>query len=729
MQAAHERRSNVAVRVPLDVLVSLAHRDFDEPFEADAVNLSTGGLSMRAAYLPEVGSRLACRFECPPLGEPLEAEGEVVWATDAGEHQGEFGLRFVALDARSEEAIRALVGDDAEASAVPAPGARAVARLFLDGVPTPIVARVTHRADDLMTLEQELPFLALDTGVAVRDASGAARRGRIGSGDLQLCGDLPKLVLQVVFDEPLAASAASTSVASPSSMATSSRPLTLPGDDRTDPDLVAPMMAHAAYADDEAEHAAVRRSSSGMLAAPTGGEEDDEEEHEDSARLSADDALRELNASMAASATAASATTVGAAPTRPVRDAVQVVRNDRDGTPALGSEVPAQKLALVLAKLLSLVSRTRSEAVALWERVKPVLLAALERARAVSVAAVRRVGPAVQAASARTIALLSRFAGVLRAKVDARAAATSAQAQKPRRTTAPAPTVAAPGEWRSRKTAAAAPEAVVVRRPVGRYVVLAAAAVGAVALGAYAFSGDDGDKLEIPGAPVTPLAPASPATAVTVPAPVPALAAPTEVPAALPTLPTAAMPAAVVPATPTALSAPSYVAGHLPPPTYPTVQAAARPAAPPAGLATASPYAVDVRGEAIAGRDPTLRAPAANGVGAAPAAADPNAASASAQEFGQPNVSHGQTFTLRMSQNVTGLVGRPDPSGFDVRILGALTLDRAAPIATSHPAVATAMIINRGDHADLAIRFRDGMAPAYHVAVRGASVEITIARR
>lgn len=99
------------------------------------------------------------------------------------------------------------------------------------------------------------------------------------------------------------------------------------------------------------------------------------------------------------------------------------------------------------------------------------------------------------------------------------------------------------------------------------------------------------------------------------------------------------------------------------------------------------------------------------------------------QEFGQPSVSRGQTFTLRMSQNVQGLIGRTDPSGFDVRILGALTLDRAAPIATSHPAVATAMIINRGDHADLAIRFRDGMAPAYRVAVRGAAIEITIARR
>ena len=718
MQAAHERRSNVAVRVPLDVLVSLAHRDYDEPFEADAVNLSTGGLSMRAAYLPEVGSRLACRFECPPLGAPLEAEGEVVWAADVGEHMGEFGVRFIALDARSEDAIRALVGDEPESDGVPVPGSRPVARLFLDGVPTPIVARVTHRADDLVTVEQDLPFLALDTGVAVRDPSGASRRGRIGSVDLQLCGDVPKLVLQVVFDEP----AATIDVRA-------SRPATLPGDDRTDPDLVAPtMMARAAYADDEAEHAAIRRSSAGAIAAASDDEDDADDASDDD-----DDVADELDAPEFATAKAARAQSVDAyaatqavataKPSARERESARVVRSERgdetNGTRA-SATVVNQTLAVVMAKLLPLIARSRAELIAFWERAKPAMLAAFERARVAVVALAHRAGPSAQRALARSAAFVARFTTILRAKLGERAASRAALAQKPRRTTAPAPAAAAPSEWRSRKAAEAAPEPVAAKRPIGRYVVLATAAVGALALCVYAFSGgDDDETLTVPVAPSAPAAP----TPIEAPAPAAALEAPIAQPAPL------APVVAVDPPTPTALSAPSYVAGHLPPPTYPTLQAAARPTAPPTALGTASPYAVDVRGESVAGHDPTLRAPAAITVGAPTAAPTPAAVPSSTREFGQPSVARGQTFTLRMSQTVVGITGRRDANGFDVRIDGALTLDRAAPIAATHSAVATAMIINRGDHADLAIRFREGMAPAYRVVARGATLEITIARR
>ena len=726
MQAAHERRSNVAVRVPLDVLVSLAHRDYDEPFEADAVNLSTGGLSMRAAYLPEVGSRLACRFECPPLGAPLEAEGEVVWAADAGEHMGEFGVRFIALDARSEDAIRALVGDEPDSAGVPVPGSRPVARLFLDGVPTPIVARVTHRADDLVTVEQDLPFLALDTGVAVRDPSGASRRGRIGSVDLQLCGDVPKLVLQVVFDEPAAAVEVRAS-----------RPATLPGDDRTDPDLVAPaMMARAAYADDEAEHAAIRRSSAGAIAAASIAAASiaaasDDEDDADASDDDDDDVADELDAPVVATAKAARAESVDAyaatqavataKPSARERESARVVRSERgdetNGTRA-SATVVNQTLAVVMAKLLPLIARSRAELIAFWERAKPAMLAAFERARVAVVALAHRAGPSAQRALARSAAFVARFTTILRAKLGERAASRAALAQKPRRTTAPAPAAAAPSEWRSRKAAEAAPEPVAAKRPIGRYVVLATAAIGALALGVYAFSGSDDETLTVPVAPIAPAVP----TPIEAPAPAAALEAPIAQPAPL------APVIAVDPPTPTALSAPSYVAGHLPPPTYPTLQAAARPA-PPTALGSASPYAVDVRGESVAGHDPTLRAPAAITVGAPTAAPTPAAVPSSAREFGQPSVARGQTFTLRMSQTVAGITGRRDANGFDVRIDGALTLDRAAPIAATHPAVATAMIINRGDHADLAIRFREGMAPAYRVVARGAALEITIARR
>jgi len=781
MHAAQDRRSNEEVRVPLDVLVSLAHRDFDEPIAADALNLSRGGLSLRAPYLPEIGARLACRFECPPLGAPLEAEGEVVWAADTGAQAGEFGVRFIALDAEAEAAIRALVGDAAGSVAPATDEATATARLFLDGVPTPIVARVTHSVEDLVTVEQELPFLSLDRGLSLRDARGVSRRGRIGSVDLQLCRDMPKLVMQVVFDEDAAPAAAT-------------RPQTLPGDDRTEPDLVAPSLEHGLYADDEAERAAIRRSSAGALAAVNATDDDADVAEElaapvvsrakparevtqlirteaaartapiDAASIAQIDAeAAQADAEVARVETKArhAETKAKRAPETAERtakktervagatadtDAKTVSAHDvaNDAAPATGPT----GLALVLARVMPLVATSRAAASALWEKLRPALLAALTRARAALAAFAAYLGPASRAAMARGTALLGRFVTLARARLSARAAsdAAAANAQKPRRTTSPPPAAATASDWRSRKTAEATPAPAPTRRPIGRYVVLAGAIGGALALGSYAFSGDDAETLTVPPVPGA----ATPATtSAIVPAPAtatPVAATPNSLagnPAAMPAplgasmppatptnAPMATAPAGPVP-TPAALAAPSYVAGSLPPPTYPTLQPTARPAAAPAALPTASPYAVDVRGENVAGHDPTLRTPTAPGVTPAPTAAatTPVPTTSGAREFGDATVSRPQNFTLRMSREVAGISGRRDPAGFDLRIDGALTLDRAAPIAASHPAVATAVIINRGDHADLAIRFREGMAPAYRVTARGAAIEIAIARR
>ena len=94
MEARTDRRAPSAPRMPLDVLVQLTHEDFEEPFDADGVDVSGGGLALRSDYLPEVGDRLRCRFDCPPEGVEIELDGEVVWAHDAGARRGEFGLRF-----------------------------------------------------------------------------------------------------------------------------------------------------------------------------------------------------------------------------------------------------------------------------------------------------------------------------------------------------------------------------------------------------------------------------------------------------------------------------------------------------------------------------------------------------------------------------------------------------------------------------------------------------------
>ncbi|MBX3272723.1 MAG: PilZ domain-containing protein, partial [Sandaracinaceae bacterium] len=190
MQAANTERRAKATRVPLDLWIRLAHEDFDESFDADAVDLSEGGLALRAEYLPEIGDRLRCQFESPPTGAEIEVGGEVVWAHEAGERSGEFGIRFDPLDEHMQESLQELVrhlgGGDA---------AR-VARLHLDGVATPIEAEVLEQEARWLTVEQELPFLQVGMGVTLEGAGGAPR-GRLASVDLRVVDGTPRLVLAV----------------------------------------------------------------------------------------------------------------------------------------------------------------------------------------------------------------------------------------------------------------------------------------------------------------------------------------------------------------------------------------------------------------------------------------------------------------------------------------------------------------------------------------------------
>ena len=64
-----------------------------------------------------------------------------------------------------------------------------------------------------------------------------------------------------------------------------------------------------------------------------------------------------------------------------------------------------------------------------------------------------------------------------------------------------------------------------------------------------------------------------------------------------------------------------------------------------------------------------------------------------------------------------------------VTIPNSLSLDRAGPIASNHPLVERAMILNRGDHAELTITFVEGRRPAYRVVARNSAIELVIGRR
>ncbi len=78
-----------------------------------------------------------------------------------------------------------------------APTSTQRARLHIDGVRSPVLARVARRRESGMTCVQELPFLRLES--AVTDDRG--RRARIARVALSVEGSVPKLVIELAYDD------------------------------------------------------------------------------------------------------------------------------------------------------------------------------------------------------------------------------------------------------------------------------------------------------------------------------------------------------------------------------------------------------------------------------------------------------------------------------------------------------------------------------------------------
>jgi hypothetical protein len=179
--------------VPLDeVLIKLHPEGFHQEFEADGINVGTGGLSMRASVLPEVGSTLRCQLDNPTGGEAIEMIGRVVWAHESGPHVGEFGIRFTHLSDDDQTRIEALIQRWGRTTAK-AP----TVRLLLDGVGSSIVAEVQSESDTELSVEQPLPFLAI--GSAVMN-EGTSRRGHLEAVELKMDEATPKLVLSIGYE-------------------------------------------------------------------------------------------------------------------------------------------------------------------------------------------------------------------------------------------------------------------------------------------------------------------------------------------------------------------------------------------------------------------------------------------------------------------------------------------------------------------------------------------------
>jgi len=153
----------------------------------------------------------------------------------------------------------------------------------------------------------------------------------------------------------------------------------------------------------------------------------------------------------------------------------------------------------------------------------------------------------------------------------------------------------------------------------------------------------------------------------------------------------------------------------------------------PEAAATSAPQAPAAASVAATATAKAVTATKAAGPTAVPAAAAAAATSTEAKpaagrklRFGAAQVPGGRQFALRMSGKIAGLSGSAEKGGFSVVIAGALSLDRAGPISSALKGVSRAMIINRGDHAELSISFVDGKQPQYQVTADGSTLYVTI---
>jgi hypothetical protein len=207
MNSAGDRRAPGATRIPFDGMVEVGGT-LGPTFEARAMNLSEEGMSMRTAYLPEVGQPIRCRFEAGH-GLSVMAAGEVTWNEDLGEG-GEFGIRFTNVDAPSTVALQRIMGM-AEEGILPRPPHGKKVRLHIEGLASPMRARLRATQAECATAYSELGFLEMGRPLELEDAmSGNRRPALIDRVDVAMedGSRIPQLVVTLRYDDEEARMAA-----------------------------------------------------------------------------------------------------------------------------------------------------------------------------------------------------------------------------------------------------------------------------------------------------------------------------------------------------------------------------------------------------------------------------------------------------------------------------------------------------------------------------------------
>lgn len=199
-QTAHTGGSRHEERVPFEAQVELYGHDGELRLEAEGLNVSMGGIALRAAFTPPLGALLECRFRCPPEAELVRAQGEVTWVSESSSRAGCFGLRFLELDTKSATVLRRCLGPTAASE--PDNDRLRSATLLIDGLGAAVEAELKLADETRVVLEQQLTFLQLGRGVEVQVLGRGKERGRIASVELRHSDfDVPTLVFGILLDD------------------------------------------------------------------------------------------------------------------------------------------------------------------------------------------------------------------------------------------------------------------------------------------------------------------------------------------------------------------------------------------------------------------------------------------------------------------------------------------------------------------------------------------------
>lgn len=677
MLTTPERRTSERARIPCHIPVELMDSARNAQFEADAVDLSVGGLSLRASRLPDLGSQLYCAFEAMPGGAQVLGRGEVVWRKEQGDEGGEFGLRFIEVDAKNQALIDEMVAERvARIEARFTQPEPVLAKLEIENVGSPVSARLLHAGEEQALFEQPLPQFSIGKAV-VAHAGPTLVRGHISEVTVRMEGATPRIMLtlelarersdfgEFMWNEPgsdtdpdvfahpdrdsdvelpLARDSAPPAVvARPSSVGTLAgvgpQPLAATSVGTLAGPAVLPAPIYARGEPERGQMSLFRREQSHRATAPELGGlhlAADAESHERRSEVPDNVFVDEEQARELLSNDYA----------EPPEDAEEHTDPDAD-LEVWAAQPPAEQASSEPA-----------------EDAPPSPLAVkLLRVPAMLAASFRGVSEQVKDRASRLRDGSSqRIAGASRGNLFA---------AKPRRVTA------------SSQREAADP------RQNARVIAIGSLCIGSLALLAYVLTPanreDDGPHRAeqaaheaanlthgVPGA-VDPAADPQHVAEATESSTHAATTEPAPEPSAKPATPAA-------PAKPAPAPKPAAQA------------AAAKPAAAPA-----------------AGKPPT---PASN------------------LQFGQKQVPNARRFVLKMSEPVKALTGSADAGGFSVVIANNRTLDRAAPLKALVPAIERAAIWNRKDNTvELSVRFVRGTSPAYRVSAgQDSTLEILIAQ-